>query len=91
MGRGYDVICKECETGFTVNEGSGMSAMPFRCDRCGKEWWWEFGPGGPFDKEANPAPCKCGGTSSAEAPPRCPKCGSLEWERDPEGMEIMYD
>ena len=91
MGRGYDVICSNCETSFTVSEGPGMSAMPFRCDRCGNEWWWNFGPGGPMDKEANPPPCECGGTFTTDAPPRCPECGSLEWERDPAGMEIMYD
>jgi predicted dithiol-disulfide oxidoreductase (DUF899 family) len=27
MGRGYDVICSNCETSFTVSEGPGMSAF----------------------------------------------------------------
>lgn len=43
MGYSYGAICNECGTTFEVNEGSGMSAMPFHCNRCGKEWWWEFG------------------------------------------------
>lgn len=91
MGRGYDVICSQCETRFSVNEGSGMIAMPFHCDGCGKEWWWEFGPAGPMDKTATPPPCECGGTFTVDAPARCPQCRSLEYERDPEGTEMIYD
>lgn len=54
MGYAYDVICKGCGTKYAVNEGSGMIAMPFHCDRCGTEWWWwDFGPGGPAGEEPN--------------------------------------
>lgn len=91
MGYGYDVICKACGTKSQVSEGSGMNAMPFHCDRCGKEWWWEFGVGGPMGKEANPPPCDCGGTFTAEAPARCPQCRSTDLERDPDGMSMIYD
>jgi predicted Zn finger-like uncharacterized protein len=91
MGRGYSALCRECQTQFEVNEGSGMNAMPFHCDRCGKEWWWEFGLGGPMDKEANPPRCGCGGRFTESAPPRCPSCGSSDLEQDPGGHEIMYD
>jgi hypothetical protein len=52
MGYGYDPICQSCGTKFSVSEGSGMVALPFRCDQCGKEWWWEFGPGGPVGKRS---------------------------------------
>ena len=72
MGYGYDAICKGCGTKFEVNDGSGMVAMPFHCERCGKEWWWEFGPEGPMGKEAKPPPCGCGGTFSAGAPGGAP-------------------
>lgn len=91
MGYGYDAICTACGTKFEVNEGSGMIAMPFHCERCGKEWWWEFGPGGPMGKEANPPACDCGGTFSADAPARCPNCGSSDFDRDPDGMSMIYD
>lgn len=91
MGYGYDAICKACETKFEVNEGSGMNAVPFHCERCGKEWWWEFGLGGQDGKEAKPPPCDCGGTFSVDAPARCPKCGSPDFERDPDGMSMIYD
>lgn len=50
----YDAICMECGTKFSVSEGSGMIAMPFHCEDRGRESWWEFGPGGPMDKEWNP-------------------------------------
>lgn len=91
MGRGYQALCKQCGTEVEVNEGSGMIAMPFRCEDCGKEWWWHFGPGGPMGKEANPPTCECGGRFTLEAPPRCPKCRSTDLERDPSGYEVMYD
>ena len=91
MGYAYVAICKECQTKFDVNEGSGMSAMPLHCDICGKEWWWKFGPGGPDGNETKPAPCGCGGTLSAGAPVRCPNCGSPDFDRDPDGMSMIYD
>jgi len=91
MGRGYQAICAHCETTVEVHEGSGMHAMPFRCEGCGREWWWEFGPGGPMDKEADPPPCDCGGMFKSDAPPRCPKCGSLELQPDPDGLSMIYD
>ena len=91
MGRGYQAICAQCDTTIEVHEGSGMYAMPFRCEECGLEWWWEFGPGGPTEKEANPPQCECGGRFTSDAPPRCPKCHSTELNRDPSGYEVMYD
>jgi predicted Zn-ribbon and HTH transcriptional regulator len=91
MGRGYGAICNECETHFEVNEGSGMIAMPFHCDQCGKEWWWEFGEGGPMGKEATPPKCECGGRFTVDAPARCPQCRSKDLRRDPDAHEVMYD
>lgn len=91
MGQSYDAICKECGTRFSVSEGYGMIAMPYHCESCGKEWWWEFGAGGPLGKEAHPPPCECGGTFSLDAQPRCPKCHSSDYRTDPEGLEILYD
>lgn len=91
MGYWYEAICKRCDTRLEVNEGSGMIAMPFHCERCGKEWWWEFGVGGPIGKEPDPPPCACGGRFSSEAPALCPKCRSDDLERDPDGMEVIYD
>ena len=91
MGYAYDAICKSCGTKFQVSEGSGMIAMPFHCERCGSDWWWEFGPGGPLDKTANPPPCECGGMFTLEARPRCPQCGSLEFDTDPTGLWLNYD
>lgn len=91
MGESYDAMCKECSTSFSVSEGSGMIAMPYHCESCGKEWWWEFGPGGPMGKQAHPPRCDCGGRFSLDARPRCPNCGSAEFDRDLNGLSIMYD
>lgn len=91
MGYGYDAICKGCGTKFEVNEGPGFTTMPLHCERCGQEWWWEFPPGGPDGNEAKSPQCDCGGGFSADAPPRCPKCGSPDFDRDPDGMSMIYD
>lgn len=90
MGKSYGAICHVCDTHFEVNEGSGMIAMPLHCDRCGREWWWEFGPQGPVGEPEAP-PCVCGGLFTEEASPRCPKCGSPDLAPDPDGYEILYD
>ena len=90
MGSQWSAICKECRTKFEVSEGSGMEAMPFHCDRCGKEWWWNFGPRGPGGK-ASPPECPCGGAFSVNAPLRCPECQSTDLEPDPAGVETLYD
>lgn len=90
MGRGYLAVCKKCSTSFEVNDGSGMLSMPLRCETCGKEWWWNFGPDGPVGKP-EPPPCRCGGYFTIDAPPRCPECRSTDLERDPGGYEVMYD
>jgi predicted RNA-binding Zn-ribbon protein involved in translation (DUF1610 family) len=91
MGYGYGAICKSCGMKFEVNEGSGMSAMPFHCDRCGKAWWWEFGPGDPMGEPPTAPACECGGRFTMDAPPRCPNCRSTELARDPDGISILYD
>jgi hypothetical protein len=91
VGRSYDAICNNCRTKFQVNKGSGMIAMPFHCDRCGKEWWWEFGPQGPMGKEPPNPTCDCGGSFTEEAEPRCPRCRSENFGPDLEGTHILYD
>ena len=90
MGYSYDAICKSCGTKFSVSQGSGMVAMPFHCDQCGEEWWWEFGFGGPVG-QAVPPPCECGGAFKDDAPPRCPNCRLADFEHDPEGSSMIYD
>lgn len=91
MGARYGVICNACGTHFDVSEGSGMIAMPFHCDRCGKAWWWLFGPDGPRDKKPDPPPCDCGRRFTSTASPRCPECRSDDFREDPQGEQIMFD
>ena len=63
-----------------------MSAAPWHCDRCGKEWWWEV-----LREAPDPPPCSCGGSFTEDAPPRCPSCRSVEITQDPDGISILYD
>ena len=35
--------------------------------------------------------CKCGGGFKFDAPPRCPKCKSTEFEDDPSLGGVLYD
>lgn len=91
MGRTYAAICNECGSAFEVSEGSGMAAMPLHCNQCGREWWWEFGPGGPITDEQPTRECLCGGAFTEEAPPRCPSCRSRNLRHDPNQPEVLYD
>lgn len=70
-----------------------MSAVPLHCDGCGKEWWWEFRPGGPDVELGEPGwpSCSCDGRFSLEAPAHCPQCRSADLEQDPNGASILYD
>ena len=34
--------------------------------------------------------CECGGNYTMDAPPRCPNCGSTNFERD-HTKDLMYD
>jgi hypothetical protein len=36
-------------------------------------------------------PCTCGGHFVAEAPIRCPDCGSKKFREDPAGPSVLYD
>jgi hypothetical protein len=91
VGHTYSAICNECGHRFEVNEGSGMAAMPLHCNRCGAEWWWEFGPGGPMDEKVPVKKCRCGGTFTEASSPRCPKCRSTNFRQDPAGEQAIYD
>lgn len=91
MGRSYGAICNRCGEAFEVNEGSGTMAMPLHCDGCGREWWWNFGPGGPIGTERPARKCRCGGTFTSSAPLRCPICGSKDLRHDPDHEEAIYD
>lgn len=90
MGSSHGATCNECGTAVRVNEGPSMRAMPLRCDRCGKEWWWEFGSGGPIG-DPDPPAYECGGSFRVDAPARCPACGSVDLGNDPNEPEILYD
>jgi hypothetical protein len=35
--------------------------------------------------------CGCGGYFKLDAPPRCPKCKSPDFKKDPKGNELLYD
>ena len=90
MGAGYEATCNKCGAEFQANYGGGMSSLLLHCDRCGKEAWWDRLK--LIDPEATPDPydCKCGGSFTLEADPRCPKCRSGDLEID-RSSEILYD
>ena len=90
MGTGYEGTCKECSAAFQVNYGGGMTSVLFHCDRCGKEAWWDRLKLIDVDATPDPYKCKCGGTFSLGADPRCPKCRSTDFEID-RVSEILYD
>lgn len=98
MGREYETKCTKCDFTFSAREGPGMFFRLLHCVQCGKEK--QVGT----DKmcsirtverghrlvETILDRCPCGGSFTADAPPRCPKCGSVGIE-DTGGMERLYD
>lgn len=96
MGTSYEVICKRCGTRYTASFGPGMLFELLHCDRCGKEKSVGRGDlaGVRFEDRYIGGPkgiCRCGGTFRLDAPPRCPKCRSNEYDVDPCGIVIDYD
>ncbi len=94
MGYGFGAICKDCGTRFPVNEGAGMTAIPFHCEACGTEKWFDHDAGIPLvtlASEPDALACQCGGRFSADAPARCPECRSANFDKDPAAEEILYD
>jgi hypothetical protein len=93
MGRGYDAICNRCGARFQANEGPDMSFLLYHCTQCGKEQARDFdlGPEGIRESGTYPDHCECGGSYTEDAPPRCPRCHSVHYRKDPDGVEVMYD
>lgn len=90
MGYGHHAFCKSCGAKFEVMEGPGMTGMPLHCDRCGKQKWREFRQPIVFDRPVVDG-CPCGGEFRSDAPPRCPKCASIDLEQDPQRLSFIYD
>lgn len=98
MGREYEARCTQCNSTFNIREGDGMQFRLLRCVQCGRER--EVGA----DKmcsirtverghrlvETILDRCLCGGSFTADAPPRCPECSSADIE-DTGSMETHYD
>jgi uncharacterized paraquat-inducible protein A len=92
MGTGYSVIYDRCKKEFIANYGDGMSFILLHCDRCGVEKRVRYS-GKDMDnlREGLRIPCKCGGSFTMDASPRCPRCGSTEFTINENGFTISYD
>ncbi len=58
-----------------------MSALLFRCDRCGGErevHLMDLHGRDVRDVEGYAGRCACGGNFTTDAPPRCSRCGSAD-------------
>ena len=101
MGQQRDVVCKNCGHAYLVRIGGGFQFMLLHCDRCGLEEsvtieqiGSAIGAEGETGRwiEEHVEPCGCGGRFTPDAPPRCPKCKSDEFEDDQDRQRIvLYD
>ena len=91
MGQSFDARCGSCGSVFTARIGGGFTFDLLHCERCGKELVRErhqaMSDG--IDDALERDRCGCGGSFSAEAPPRCPTCRSERFEVV--GNHICYD
>lgn len=105
MGYSEGVICTACGHRFIRSEGGGFAFDLLHCDRCGRERRVpreQVRTRGrrPVTTAEDPSlsieerlagRCPCGGQFRLDAPARCPKCRSDEYQSDPEGYQVMYD
>jgi hypothetical protein len=89
MGSSFDARCNDCGEVHEVSLGGGFTFMLLHCDVCGKPKSVSLRK--KIDPEAEDpwGRCRGGGDLSTEAPPRCPKCRSTEFE--PIGNFTDYD
>jgi len=86
MGYSITVICKLCGTFYTARHEGGSRFRILHCNKCGIEktiFVTEVGES--FSKDYHKFEkiagiCECGGKFKIQAPPRCPKCSSIEFE-----------
>ena len=106
MGMAYDATCQQCGHRFEVSEGGGFVFHMLHCEKRGKTKTISFDQvrqacykGGRQEvsghdtdvAEALAGNCRCRGSYLVDAPARCPKCRSSDFERDPDGGMLMYD
>jgi len=94
VGRSVESKCLDCGKSFTASYGGGFTFHLLHCDKCGKEKSIGFDKIDQYKNdervfEVYAGKCKCGGSYSFEAAPRCPKCRSVNIKKD--GITIMYD
>jgi Zn finger protein HypA/HybF involved in hydrogenase expression len=92
MSTGYVLTCGRCGEEYPFNEGRGFVFRMLHCDRCGKEKSVLFGDAN-YDEERGKYSrhCRCGGSFTLDAPPRCPKCGSTEHKGMDGNAMCLYD
>src|SRR5215203_4912877 len=103
MGMESGARCKACGHSFRIAEGGGMAFHLLRCNRCGETSSITFNELRlihlkPHSERAFNAAVEkyagkhsCGGAFKFRAPPRCPRCHSVDLMADPAGEEIVYD
>ncbi len=101
MGSSYAATCNACGHEFEFNDGPSMMAAQLRCDQCGKDEWirldamppalrsYDYDPADDPDSKVNK--CRCGGTFTQEAPPRCPRCRSADLKYNENALTACYD
>ena len=86
MGTVNNGKCKDCGHKFEYSLIGGFSFAIVNCDSCSaaRSISWEEKK----EKEEH-GPCKCGGTFTNAAQPRCPKCQSANIKD--KGVKLYFD
>jgi DNA-directed RNA polymerase subunit M/transcription elongation factor TFIIS len=90
MGTRHWATCNKCGKEFYVSDGGGFRFEMLHCDKCGREKSVSHSS---TDMEkiwnGQRIPCRCGGSFTGNAPPRCPRCKSTDFTYG--GIMTCYD
>ncbi len=92
MGEIFRVVCQQCGRDFEIEDGGGFFYEVLYCEKCGRKRSVDRDMS---DEESllieRAGPCRCGGTFSLQARPRCLQCGSDNLKKDPPEPIALQD
>jgi len=91
MGQTYHARCNGCRHEFRTNVGGGFFFIQVRCEECGRarDVPVEKNTDRTTQRAVGFGKCRCGGSFSEDASPRCPKCRSDNLDLGE--PEVFYD
>jgi len=101
MGMIFNAVCQKCKHQFKASEGGGMLFIQLRCNKCGQAKDYNIleelahinfrHDDCESQLETMGGKCDCGGLYKLRAKPRCPNCGSDNYEMAPDSELLLFD